>query len=152
MRPMLTAACAAMLAMTALAAEPVPTSSAGDDVGPMLIALEKQSWVAWKAHDGAFFSSFLSDDHVEVSARGISDKKNVVAGVVSPICTVDDYAVDQFRVTRLSAEAALVVYHARQRTLCGKIAVPSPVWVSSLYVRRNGRWLNALFQQTPTGG
>ena len=152
MRPMFPAACAAMLSMSALAAEPAPAPSAGDDVGATLIALEKQSWVAWRAHDGAFFSSFLSDDHVEVGARGITDKKSVVAGVASPVCTVDDYAVDQFRVTRLSADAALVVYHARQKTLCGNVAVPSPAWVSSLYVRLNGRWLNVLFQQTPTGG
>jgi hypothetical protein len=53
-------------------------------------------------------------------------------------------------VTKLSANTAVLVYHAQQKTLCGKLAVPSPVWVSSLYVRRNGRWLNAVFQQTPT--
>jgi len=148
--------CAVMLATPALGAgpfpAPVPVPGAQDDVEAALIALEKQSWAAWKAHDAAFFSSFLSDDHVEVGPRGVTDKKSVVAGVASPICKVEDYAVERFRVTRLSADTALVVYHARQKTVCGSIALPSPAWVSSLYVRRDGRWLNALFQQAPVGG
>jgi hypothetical protein len=121
-----------------------------DDIAQTLIALEKQSWVAWQGHDGAFFANFLSEDHVEVGARGITDKKSVVAGVASGVCKVDDYAVDQFHATRLSADTAVLAYHARQNTHCGSVAVPSPAWVSSLYDKRNGRWLNAVFQETPT--
>ena len=125
-------------------------AGADDDVARTLIALEKQSWDAWKAHDDKFFAGFLSADHVEVGARGVNDKAQVVAGVASPLCRVEEFAVERFRVTRLSADTAVVVYHARQKTQCGNVAVPSPAWVSSLYVRRDGRWLNALFQQSPT--
>jgi hypothetical protein len=125
-------------------------ASRAGDVGATLINLEKQSWVAWKAHDGAYFSSFLSDDHVDVSARGATDKANVVAGVAGPFCSVESYAVDGFQVTRLSQDAALLVYHAQQKTTCAGVPVPSPAWVSSLYIKRGGRWLNAVFQQTPT--
>ena len=150
LRPLATALCALALAATSFAAQPVATPSASDDIAPTLIALEKQSWAAWKSHDGAFFASFLSDDHVDIATTGVSDKKNVVAGVAGPFCNVDNYEVDRFRVTRLTIDTAIVVYHAQQKTLCGKTAVPSPTWVSSLYVRRGGRWLNAVFQQTPT--
>jgi len=154
MSTMLASAVCAALAVAACVTfadvKATPSGDAGTDVSQTLIGLEKQSWVAWKSHDGAFFASFLSDDHVEVGARGITDKKNVVAGVASPVCTVEDYAVDQFKVARLSADTALLTYHARQTTQCAKVAVPSPVWVSSLYVRRDGRWVNVLFQQTPT--
>ena len=132
------------------AGEPARSAGAGDDVTQALIALEKQSWDAWKAHDDKFFAAFLTTDHIEVGARGINDKQQVVAGVASPLCHVEEFAVDQFRVTRLSADTAVVVYHARQKTQCGNVAVPSPAWVSSLYVRRGGHWLNALFQQSPT--
>ncbi|MEP6940917.1 MAG: nuclear transport factor 2 family protein [Rudaea sp.] len=123
---------------------------AHEDLAQTLIAREKLSWEAWKTHDDRFFAGFLSEDHVDVGTRGVTNKQQVVAGVASPACHVEDYAVDQFRVTRLSADAAIVVYHARQKTLCGTAPVPSPAWVSSLYVRREGRWLNALFQQSPT--
>ena len=134
----------------AQAGTPVVAADTEDAVAQALIALEKQSWDAWKAHDSQFFAGFLSADHVEVGTRGINDKAQVVSGVASPLCKVEEFAVDSFRVTRLSAGTALVVYHARQKTQCGNDAVPSPAWVSSLYVRREGRWLNALFQQSPT--
>ncbi|MDQ6653931.1 MAG: nuclear transport factor 2 family protein [Acidobacteriota bacterium] len=115
-----------------------------------LIALEKKSWEAWKKHDGRFFQDFLSEDHVEVGFSGLTNKATVVAGVASPICTVKSYAVDKFELTTFDANTALLTYHAQQDTACNGNAVPSPVWVSSLYLRRGGQWRNALYQQTQT--
>ena len=115
-----------------------------------LTHLEKQSWEAWKNRDGKFFQNFLSDDHVELGFGGPTDKKNVVSFVGSPVCVVKSYTVDSFKLTELGPDTALLTYHAAQDTACGGKPVPSPVWVSSLYVRRNHQWLNALYQQTPT--
>ena len=117
-----------------------------------LIKLEKQSWEAWKKRDGKFFQNFLSDDHVEVGSGGLTTKSAVVAFVGSPVCVVKSYSVDRFELTMFDKDTALLTYHAEQDTTCGGRVVPSPVWVSSLYVRRGGRWLNTFYQQTPTGG
>jgi hypothetical protein len=116
-----------------------------------LIKLEKQSWEAWKKRDGKFFQDFLADDHVEVGSGGRTSKAPVVAFVGSPACIVKSYAVDNFELTMFDANTALLTYHAEQDTACGGKAVPSPVWVSSLYVRRGDRWLNAFYQQTQAG-
>jgi len=113
-----------------------------------LINLEKQSWEAWKKRDGKFFQTFLADDHVEVGSGGTTNKASVVAFVASPVCVVKSYAVDGFELKVFDANTALLTYHAAQDTACGGAPVPSPVWVSSLYVKRGGRWLNALYQQT----
>jgi uncharacterized protein DUF4440 len=115
-----------------------------------LMTLEEQSWEAWKNHDAKFFEAFLSDDHVEVGFGGLTNKAKVVAGVASPICVVKSYAVDKFELTAFDTNTALLTYHAEQDTTCSGNAVPSPVWVSSLYVSRGGKWLNALYQQTQT--
>jgi Domain of unknown function (DUF4440) len=124
------------------------TDAETEPFSAMLIALEKQSWEAWKKRDGKFFERFLADDHVEVGFGGVIGKAGVVAGVASPACLVEDYAVDHFSVTRFSATSALVTYHAAQNTRCGGAAVPSPVWAGSLYVKRGDRWLNAVYQQS----
>ena len=124
---------------------PAPSPDALKDT---LVGLERQSWHAWQRHDGAFFQRFLSDDHVEVGFRGITGKAAVVTSVASPACVVHGYTIDSFEVTRLNPTTALLTYHAAQRTLCDGHPVPSPVWVSSLYVQRADRWLNALYQQT----
>jgi hypothetical protein len=65
---------------------------------------------------------------------------------------VRSYGLDRFVVTTLSETTAVVTYHAEQDTLCGGQRVPSPAWVSSLYVLRDGRWQNAVYQQTPVPG
>lgn len=114
-----------------------------------LVKLEKQSWVAWQGHDGKFFQEFLSDDHVELGAGGPASKAAVVSMVGSTACTVKSYAVDHFELTMLSPDTALLTYHAAQDTTCGGKPVPSPVWVSSLFVKHGDRWLNALYQHSP---
>ena len=113
-----------------------------------LVKLEKQSWEAWKNRDGKFYQDFLSNDHVELGSRGPFGKSTVVNFVGSPACQVKSYGVDHFELTTFDANTALLTYHAAQETTCSGKAVPSPVWVSSLYVKRDGRWLNALYQQT----
>ena len=99
-------------------------------------------------NDAAFFERFLSDDHVEVGSSGVATKAEIVPFVGSPVCVVKSYAVDKFELTVFDANTALLTYHAAQDTVCHN-RVPSPVWVSSLYVRRGGRWLNDLYQHTP---
>ena len=114
-----------------------------------LVQLETQSWVAWKGHDGPFFEHFLSDDHVEIQPGGRATKADVVAGVSGPVCSVKDYAISNFELTVFGPETALLTYRADQDTVCGKAKVPTPVWASSLFVKRDGRWVNALYVHTP---
>jgi hypothetical protein len=115
-----------------------------------LINLEKQSWEAWKKRDGKFFQEFLSDDHVEVGSSGAATKAQVVAFVASPVCVINSYSIDKFELKMLDSNIALLTYHAVQDTTCSGVAVPSPVWASSLYVKQGDRWRNAFYQQTQT--
>ena len=119
-----------------------------EDLDATLIDLETRSWEAWKARDASYFESFLSDDHVEVGFTGVTDKKTVLASVATSNCAVHSYSVSDFRAHRLTPDVALLTYRAAQDTTCGSWKVPSPVVVSSLYVRRNGRWQNFAYQQT----
>jgi hypothetical protein len=116
-----------------------------------LIDLEQQSWVAWKKRDGTYFDRQLADDHVEVAAGGVSNKATVVAFVGSGMCVVEDYALSDFSMTQLDVNTAVLTYHAIQTTKCHGIPLPSPAWATSVYIRRDNRWLNAVFQQTFTG-
>ena len=111
--------------------------------------LETHSRVAWKGHDYKFFAGFLSDDHVEIHSYGITGKAAVVAGVRSPACQVQAYSLGPFTAARVAADAILLTYRAEQDTSCGGQKVPSPVWATSLYVKRGGKWLNVMYQQTP---
>ena len=85
---------------------------------------------------------------MEVGFGGWTYKAAVVAGVGSPNCVVRSYTVDKFVLTAFDSNTALLNYYAAQDTACNGKPVPSPVWVSSLHVKRGGRWMNALYQQT----
>ena len=113
-----------------------------------LIALEKKSWEAWKNRDGKFFDEFLSDDHLEVGFGGLANKAAVVNMVGSPVCTVKSYTVDKFKCTRIDTNVAVLNYYAAQDTVCYSKPVPSPVWVTSLFVKRGERWVNVLYQHS----
>ena len=152
MRPtsLLPAVALALAATSPFAAETsaAPTLSASDQAS--IRDLEARSWVAWKNHDSAFFEQFLSDDHVEIHGYGVVGKAAVVDGVRSPACVVQAYTLGPLTLTPVSADAVLVTYRAEQDTTCGTQKVPSPVWASSLYAKRGGRWVNVLYQHTPT--
>jgi hypothetical protein len=123
------------------------TTSESDAVKEHLIKLEKQSWEAWKNRDGKFFQNFLSDDHVEVGFGGLTNKAEVVAFVGSPVCTVKSCKLDRFETKMLDRDTALLTYWEEQDTVCNK-QVPSPCWVSSLYMKRGYKWVNVFYQQT----
>ena len=139
----------AMAGLLVAATGTLAQGASDTSVKDAIIDLEKRSWVAWKGHDAAFFSDFLSDDHVEVGPRGILGKADIVAGVASLACKVESYAVDQFKFQRVAEDTALLSYRAEQKTTCGGHAVPSPAWASSIYVKRGARWVNVHYQQTP---
>ena len=125
----------------------IPESGDVAMIKEQLIKLEKQSWEAWKNRDGKFFQDFLSDDHVEVGFGGVSNKAEIVSFVGSPVCAVKSYQLDQFELKMLDKDTALLTYREAQDTVC-RNPVPSPCWVSSLYMKRGDRWLNVLYQQT----
>jgi hypothetical protein len=138
--------------MTCAALLTGPRAQAGesqDRLRQQLVDLEKRSWEAWKSRDGAFFSGFLSDDHLEVGAGGPVGKAAVVSFVGSPVCVVESYHLENFALTVLDEKTAVLTYHAAQTTTCNGAPVPSPVWATSVYVKRDGKWWNALYQQTP---
>jgi hypothetical protein len=120
-----------------------------DKLRDSLIVLETKSWEAWKRRDGSYFQTFLSDDHAELGTGGVSTKAQVVAFVGNKTCVVSDYKIDSFTFTRFSADVALLTYRAAQTTKCGTAMVASPAWTSSLFIHRDGRWQNAVYQQTP---
>jgi hypothetical protein len=131
------------------AAEPAKSATPSSTDEALVRDLESKSWIAWKNHDAIFFEQFLADDHIEVHGYGIVGKSAVVEGVRSSACVVQSYSIGPLSVTPVSPDSMLVTYRAEQDTLCGIAKVPSPVWATSLYAKRSGRWVNILYQHTP---
>jgi hypothetical protein len=125
-----------------------PQKSEFNTLKEELIALEKKSWEAWRNRDSRFFEEFLSTDHIEVGTMGVSKKAEIVSFVGSNACSMKNFKVDHFELSILDGNTALLTYHAIQETQCDGKPAPSPVWVSSLYQKRDKRWQNVVYQQS----
>jgi hypothetical protein len=49
----------------------------------------------------------------------------------------------------LNQDVAILTFSATQDATCGGAAEPSPVWASTVFVKRGGKWLAAFHQETP---
>ena len=133
--------------------QPVGVGSKSEQVATVLTTKER-TWLL-RRQGGP---SFGVDPHlaryegksVEVSGyAGAAGKKSVIAGIQSKVCHVASYKVDHFTFRQLDPKTAVLVYRAEQDTTCGGLKVPSPVWATSLYQLRGGRWQNVLYEHTP---
>ncbi len=119
-------------------------------VEAQVIELEKQSWEAIKTNNRSFLESLLTDDAIAVDGDGVAGKAQWMKNTFAPGCALKSYSTDDFKVVMFDKNTAIVTYKANQDSACNGKQAPATVWVSSLYVKRGGKWLNSFFQLTPT--
>jgi hypothetical protein len=49
----------------------------------------------------------------------------------------------------INKDAALITFTGMQDAVCGGKTQPATVRASSLYVKRNGKWLNVFYTEVP---
>jgi uncharacterized protein (TIGR02246 family) len=107
--------------------------------------LERRGWEALSGPDGAaFYDDAMADDGLMVFPGMVMDKSTAIATIreVQPWAT---YELAEVRVA-VDANAALITYRAKAQ----RASQPEyEAVMSSVYVRRDGRWLLLLHQQSP---
>lgn len=114
-----------------------------------IIALEKRAFEAWKNKDSKFFQEISLDEGISIFPSGIATKAQATQLTVDPSCTVKSYSLDNIKVTMLSKDIALMTYRFTHDTICNGKQEPSPVWASTVFVKRGKKWLGAFHQETP---
>src|SRR5262245_23293331 len=90
----------------------------------------------------------MTNDHVAILSyarfESAADQLKVLSN-----WKLSEYKVDVLKVKTLAKDVALVSFHATVKgTYKGK-QVPSPVQVGEVWVRREGKWVQASYQETP---
>jgi hypothetical protein len=114
-------------------------------------ALERRVWNALIAGDADADRALLAPDFVGLYPTGFADRNDHADSLASGP-TVASYELSETRLLTVSDDAVLFCYRSdfRRATATG----PGPVeamYVSSLWRRRDGRWLNVFSQDTPPG-
>jgi len=112
-------------------------------VEAQIIALEKASWEEWKNKNAKWFQTNLTDEYLLVNTDGVADKAEIVKSTGAD-CEVKSYSVDNFRFVMLGKDSALLTYKGKQDGVCGGKTMPANVNSTAVYVKRGGKWLQAL--------
>lgn len=116
-----------------------------------LVAVEKEFWEAWKNKQPDRFAAALADDAIFFGLYGTTGKSESVNEQRDSVktCEVKSYALTNLRSIPIDANAAILLYDAEQHAICGGQAVQPFMHGESVYVRRNGRWINLLRSEVP---
>lgn len=113
------------------------------------LELETRVWKAQVSGDIAAEREVLPADFLGVDQDGFADLTAHLAQLDDgPITATFD--LTDARLLRITADDALLSYRADWRRP-GR-AVTETVYISSLWVRRDGRWWNTFSQDTPASG
>jgi uncharacterized protein (TIGR02246 family) len=120
-----------------------------DSVEAQIVALEKSAFEAWMNKDRKFFEDHMSEDGQYLDLNGVGGKAQYVKAIIDNDCKVSRYSLDNTKVTMLSNDVALLTYRYAHDVVCGGNPEASPLWASTVYVRRGGKWLIAFHQEIP---
>ena len=112
-----------------------------------LIALETKVWVALQAGDQAADMDALADDFLGVYPSGFSDRADHV-GQLDRGPTVSEFVLFDARILTLSDCDAVLAYRAEFRRP-GSETEWETMFVSSVWSKRDDRWVNVFSQDTP---
>jgi len=112
-----------------------------------LLVLEQQVWQALVDGDGAADGRMLSDDFLGVYPTGFADRAAHV-GQLADGPTVESFAIHDATVMTLTDDLVLLAYRAVYRRPAA--TADDEMYISSLWARRAGRWINVFSQDTPS--
>jgi uncharacterized protein (TIGR02246 family) len=111
-----------------------------------LIELERDGWTSLCQGTAAgFYGATMTEDGLMVLANGGVMTRDDVVNALENAPPWASFAMDDIRVVRLGDDAAALVYVG---TGYRDGSEPFVGAMTSVYVRRDGRWRLALYQQT----
>jgi uncharacterized protein (TIGR02246 family) len=133
---------------TLLVLAPLVTAA---DVKTDLMANEKKLWAAWGDKDGESFKTSLTPDAVQVIAgtAPLAGRDAIVKSVATLTCEMANFSLSDGTVRQLTPDVIVLTYTATQDTTCGGVKLPPKLTATAVYVRQDGKWLQANYQETP---
>ncbi len=132
---------------------PAPTTPV--DETEYFVSLERAVWQALKDGDAAADARLLSEDFLGVYASGFADRSDH-AGQLRNGPTVRSYELTNPRLVLLADGVVALSYLARFQRVAGSGAPgPESMYVTSIWRREHGTWVNVFSQDTscePDGG
>ncbi|MCU1308172.1 MAG: hypothetical protein JWN45_2867 [Acidobacteriaceae bacterium] len=109
--------------------------------------MEKGLWEAWKNRDAKPFDQHLTVDALTIDNGGLSDRATILKNITG--CDVKNYSLDDFKLTKVDADAALLTYKATGvDASCDGQKIPENILASTLFKKSGGTWRMLFHQET----
>jgi hypothetical protein len=118
-----------------------------------IVALETEVWEGLVAGTVETEERLLSDDFLGVYPTGFASRAEVVEYITAHGPTVADYSLDEARLLVVTDHDVMLSYRADfTRPGADPSSGRESMYVSSLWSRRDGEWVNTFSQDTPSTG
>lgn len=101
------------------------------------------------ANDAAAIGSFMADEWVIVSERGVSTKEHFLSFVASGQLTHSSFEMVGDARVKVYGETAVLTARIVNTAYFGDQRFDQDEWSTDVFVRRDGRWLCVLSHITP---
>jgi hypothetical protein len=109
---------------------------------------ERAVWEAAMQKDMRRFDSLVADDARMIFTSGIMTKSEYLRSIGKR--HIASYSLEDFQVLEPAADTVLTIYKVTlSGTFDGRSVPPSTVREASVWVKRSGKWLAVLNQETP---
>jgi hypothetical protein len=130
------------------AAESSALGSRADALRERIVAQERAGLDALKTGDLTEFGASTADDAIFVDAHGPATKAEVMEHTAE--FRLHDYTMAAVKFIPLSADSGLIVYTLTESGASHGKEFTARVYVSSLWIKRDGKWLCEFSQETGT--
>lgn len=106
---------------------------------------------AFKTHDSSKIKALMTDDHTAVTPWGGKQNRDDQINSL-PDLKLTEYDPSLMAVTMIGTDGALVTYSLKMKGTFKKKALPAHCLVSAVWIRKDGKWLELHYQETPMAG
>ncbi len=101
------------------------------------------------ANDAEEIGSFMADEWVMVSERGVSSKEHFLSFVASGQLTHDSMELAELNSIRIFGDTAIMAARITNVAHFGGMTFNANEWTSDVFVKRNGEWKCVMTHITP---
>lgn len=124
-------------------------ATSSDAIGQSLIAKERLSWDLAIKGDAASYKAFHAPDFFTASGKGFTDRALSEFSAMDPNVQFKTCDLSGFDIHVVADNAVLITYLVKASGLDHGKGFQINSYASSLWMKRDGKWLNVFYQSTP---
>lgn len=113
---------------------------------------EQSLWQAWKDHNTKPFTEDVAENSINIAGGAMEKgKQQIVNEVGNTSCTVNSFTLSDFSFVWINKDAVILTYNASQDVTCGGKKQPDKIIASSIWQKKDGKWVSPFHQESTAG-